>query len=115
MGFLAPRPTVYYVGRRTVGSAQARIDIRNYLQAFDILPLDEQTLRDADALAGGDFEDNIQIAAAVAAAVDAIVTRNVGDFTHSPVPAWTPMELLQRLPGSSSTPSLGQGPSASGC
>jgi hypothetical protein len=61
--------TVFYVGRRTVGAVQARADIRNYLQAFDILPIDKQTLNDADALGGNDFEDNIQIAAAVAASV----------------------------------------------
>src|SRR5687768_15246388 len=73
--------TIYYVGRRMVGTSQARAAIRNYLQAFDILPIDKQTLHDADAVAGNDLEDNIQIAAAVLAAVDAIVTRNIGDFS----------------------------------
>jgi hypothetical protein len=41
--------------------------------AFDILPIDKQTLFDADALPGIDFEDNILIAAAVAASLDAII------------------------------------------
>ena len=99
--------TAFYVGRRTVGTAQARADIRNYILAFDILPLDKQALLDADALAGNDLEDNLQIAAAVAAHVDAIVTRNVGDFAHSGVPVWTPAELLLRL--RSGTPSTGGG------
>lgn len=102
--------TVFYVGRRVVGRAQARADIRNYLRAFDILPLDRQTLADADALPGNDFEDNILSAAAGIAAVDAIVTRNVGDFSHSSVPVWTPADLLQRMQGGGSPPSVGQGP-----
>lgn len=101
---------VFYVGRRSVGTAQARADIRIYLQAFDILPVDKQTLIDADALTGRDFEDNVQIAAAVTAAVDAIVTRNIGDFSHSPVPVWTPKELLQRLKRSGQPPASGQVP-----
>ena len=33
---------------------------------------------------GTDFEDNIHIAAAVVAPLDAIVSRNVADFTHAP-------------------------------
>ena len=58
---------------------------------------DKPTLLDADSLAGNDFEDNIMIAAAVAASLDAIVTRNVADFAHSPIPVWEPAELLKRL------------------
>lgn len=89
--------TVFYVGRKLIGSAKARFAIRNYLQAFDILPLDGQTLLDADTMPGNDYEDNIQIAAAVRASVDAIVTRNVSDFSHATLPVMTPAELLQYL------------------
>jgi hypothetical protein len=89
--------TVFYVGRQTVGTASARAAVRGYLAAFDILPIDKQTLLDADALPGSDFEDNILIAAAVGASLDAIVTRNLPDFVHSPIPAWEPAELLKRL------------------
>lgn len=102
--------TVFYVGRRIVGLAQARIGIRNYLQAFDILPIDKQKLVDADALPGNDFEDNIQIVIAVAAAVDAIVTRNIADFSHASVPAWTPTQMLQRLQSVGLPLTSGSGP-----
>ena len=50
--------TVFYVGRRIVGTAQAREDIRSYLRAFDIVPIDKQTLDDAQSLPGNDFVDN---------------------------------------------------------
>src|SRR5206468_41234 len=57
--------TIFYVGRQVVGTTAARYAVRKYLVAFDILPVDRQTLLDADALPGSDFEDNILIAAAV--------------------------------------------------
>ena len=79
--------------------------MRSYLASFEILPVEKQTLADADALPGSDFEDNILIATAVAASLDAIVTRNVTDFSHSPIPVWTPAELLKRLSAAISSPS----------
>ena len=102
--------TTFYVGRKAVGNAAARAGVRRYLGAFIILPIDKQTLIDADALPGNDFEDNIVIAAAMTASVDAIVTRNVADFAHSPIPVWEPAELLKRLAATSSPPAAGAGP-----
>jgi predicted nucleic acid-binding protein len=40
--------TVFYVGRRVVGLEKALVGVRNYIQAFDILPVHRQTLCDAD-------------------------------------------------------------------
>lgn len=102
--------TIFYVGRQVVGTAAARATVRKYLAAFAILPVDKQTLLDADALPGNDFEDNILIAAAVTAGLDAIVTRNVTDFSHSPIPVWEPAELLKRLAASPLPPVAGAGP-----
>lgn len=70
---------VFYIGRKLVGAARARQDVRRCLTGFEILPVDVQTLLDADALPGGDFEDNVQMAAATAR-LEFIVTRNVADF-----------------------------------
>ncbi len=106
--------TLFYVGRKAVGAASARAAVRNYLATFTTLPIDKQTLLDADALPGNDFEDNILIAAAVAAALDAIVTRNVADFAHSPIPVWDPAELLKRLAATSSPPAASGGPTTGG-
>lgn len=60
-----------------------------------------------DALPGNDFEDNILIAAAVTASLDAIITRNIADFAHSPIPAWELAELLQQLAASGPPPTGG--------
>jgi predicted nucleic acid-binding protein len=96
--------TVYHVGRRIVGTAAARSGIRNCLQAFEIVAIDKQALTKADALQGKDFEDDIQIAAAIAGSLDAIVTRNPSDFYHSPLAVWAPAELLQKLLSASAPP-----------
>ncbi len=48
-------------------------------------------------MTGADFEDNLQIACAVEARLDAIVTRDTKGFAGSPVPALSPAELLARI------------------
>jgi predicted nucleic acid-binding protein len=102
--------TLFYVGRKTVGNLAARGGVRRHLAALTVLPVDRQSRLDADALPGNDFEDNILIAAAVTASLDAIITRNVADFSHSPIPVWEPVELLRRL--ASAPPSPSGGPTA---
>ena len=102
--------TVFYVARKVVGNAIARAAVQKCLGAFTILPIDKQTLLNADAMPGSDFEDNILIAAAVTASLDAIITRNVADFSHSPIPAWEPAELLKRLSGGGAPCFAGGGP-----
>jgi predicted nucleic acid-binding protein len=88
---------LFYVGRRLVGLVQARADVSVCLRRFELVGVGRQTLFDADALPGNDFEDNVQIAAAVASAVDGIVTRDLSGFAHSPLPVWSPADLLQQL------------------
>lgn len=44
-----------------------------------------------------DFEDALQVAAALAANADFIVTRNLQDFRRSPLPALTPPQFLQKV------------------
>ena len=46
-----------------------------------------------------DFEDALQMVAAIAAGADAIVTRNVADSKSSPLPVMTPEQLMAHLAG----------------
>lgn len=88
----------FYVGRRSVGTSAARAWVRDCLDAFEIVPVDRAILEAADQWPGSDFEDGIQIASAIAAKVDAIVTRDPKGFAGSPVPVLSPVELVAQLP-----------------
>lgn len=44
-----------------------------------------------------DFEDSVQVAAAMGTSLDAIVTRDVVGFVGSPVPIMSPDELVKQL------------------
>ena len=59
--------------------------------------VDRTALEMATTLPGSDFEDNLQIAYAVEAGLDAIVTRNAKDFVGSPIRILTPAEFLALL------------------
>jgi predicted nucleic acid-binding protein len=91
---------VYYVSRRLVGQQRARYVVRECLDTLTILPVDHAILDAAFVLAGGDFEDDVQIAAAQANGLDAIVTRDAGGFGGCPIPVFSPAQLIARLPPS---------------
>jgi predicted nucleic acid-binding protein len=51
----------------------------------------------ADQMQGNDFEDNLQIACAVAGNMDIIVTRDLEGFRHSSIQVMTPSDFLSML------------------
>jgi predicted nucleic acid-binding protein len=59
--------------------------------------VDRYALELAHGMPGMDFEDNLQIACADVAGLDAIITRNPDDFQISPVPVLTPTQMLEKL------------------
>ncbi len=89
---------IFYIARKIIGREAAHQAIEVCLVTFAICPLDRTVLEQALLLAGPDFEDNVQVAAAVHIALDAIVTRNPDDFAHAPIPVFTPSALLAQLP-----------------
>jgi hypothetical protein len=94
----ASLPTIFYLVRRNADLARAHTVVKECLKTFAIVPVDRQGLELAASLPGSDFEDNLQIACASLARLDAIVTRDPKGFAGSTVPALTPAELLARLP-----------------
>jgi hypothetical protein len=89
--------TVHYLIERFAGSERASRAIDWILRAFDVLPADRESFLRAQSLGLPDFEDAVVASCAEAAGCDRIVTRNVADFTSSPVRASTPTELLAEL------------------
>ncbi len=88
---------IFYIARRLAGLEMARTTVRTCLEAFEICTVDRQALEQAEALQGNDFEDNLQIACANIAGIDAIVTRDKNGFKTATIPVWTPAELLTQL------------------
>ena len=88
---------IFYIARRAVDLPTARIAVGLCLSVFEIGAIDRGALEQAAALPGNDFEDNVQIACALIAGLDAIVTRNSADFAAAPLPVLAPGEILARL------------------
>jgi predicted nucleic acid-binding protein len=88
---------IFYIARRIIDTATARVAVGLCLATFAICPVDRPTLERAASLLGNDFEDNVVIACAIIAKLEVIVTRNSGDFAASPVPVLTPAALLTQI------------------
>ena len=88
---------LFYVSRRIIGTEKARAGVRICLATFRIIPVGRLELEQADVMAGSDLEDNVSLACALNARLDAIVTRDPRGFAGSPVPVLSPTELLALL------------------
>ena len=88
---------VFYIARRLTSLEIARAAVSICLEAFEVCAVDKQTLEQAEALPGSDFEDNLQIACASLAGLDAIVTRDKSGFQIADMPVLTPAEFLGQL------------------
>jgi predicted nucleic acid-binding protein len=93
----ASLPTVFYLVRRNADRAKAHTVVGECLKTFAIVPVDRQALETAVRLPGSDFEDNLQLACAGLAGLDAIVTRDPKGFAGSPIPVLAPAELLAQI------------------
>ncbi len=88
---------VNYIARKVLGKANAEEAIYELLASVDVCPVNLAVLQAALALPMTDYEDAAQAASAQAIGLDAIVTRNLGDYKAAPLPAFSPAELLARL------------------
>jgi hypothetical protein len=88
---------LYYISRRLVGAERARQVVRDCLDVIGIIGVTGALLEAAYALEGVDFEDDLQVACAMSVPLDAIVTRDPAGFATSPIPAFTPAQLIAQL------------------
>ncbi len=56
-----------------------------------------EAVRQALLIPMRDFEDALQVAAALTGGAEVIVTRNRRDFARSPLPAVTPSQFLRKI------------------
>lgn len=111
LGYVAAHgiANLFYVARKAVGLEKAREAVRISLQTFVIISVGRPELELADSLPGSDIEDNLVLACATLARLDAIVTRDPKGFANSPVPVLSPAELLARIPQGIPGQANGQG------
>jgi predicted nucleic acid-binding protein len=88
---------IYYITRRNCKNAgQALGYIINMLKI--VTPVDTKAvdIQEAIRLNFTDFEDAVVAATAARENADYLITRNVSDFSQSPVPAISPTDFLKK-------------------
>jgi predicted nucleic acid-binding protein len=98
-GFVAPHSstTLFYLIQKDQSAAHAKVTITNLLQILKIAPIDQSTIEQALSLPYKDFEDAVQMMAALQCKADYLVTRNVKDFKPAPLSVIQPSELLSLI------------------
>ncbi len=88
---------IYYVLRGARNDTIARRFISDMLQFAGVAGGHTEGVRQALALTMSDFEDALQVVAAMSAHAEWIVTRNAGDYRNSPLPAVAPKDFIKRF------------------
>ena len=100
LGYISAKAVtdIYYLMHRHTHDDKASRDILNKLFAlFDVLDTAGIDCRKAVLSPVSDFEDAVMVETALRSEVDCIVTRNLRDFTKSPVPVYEPRAFLKLL------------------
>lgn len=88
---------IFYILRRQIGSEAARELLSRLLQRIQVASVTDEVIQQALQSLVTDFEDAVTSAAANAAGLEVIVTRNTSDFVASSIPAILPEEFLATL------------------
>jgi predicted nucleic acid-binding protein len=89
--------TLFYLYTKARSASEARIAITELLQFLSVATVDQKTIEQALALPYKDFEDAVQMMAALHAKADYVMTHNIKDFKMGPLPVIQPTELLALL------------------
>lgn len=89
---------VYYIVERHTRNPEIALQaIIQLLKLMEICPIDRPVLETALALGLTDFEDAIQVAAALTFGLQSIVTRDTTGFHGSPIPVINPILLRAQI------------------
>jgi predicted nucleic acid-binding protein len=86
--------TIFYLASREVGNKAAMEHIEKLMTLYEVAPVNRSVLDAALSINSPDFEDAVLAEAAHQAGAQAIITRNLKDFSRSPVRAYTPRQWL---------------------
>ncbi len=88
---------IFYAARKTKNAGNLREALRLLLQSVRVCPIDQSVLTAALDLPFADYEDAVQHAAATASKLDAIVPRNLKDYSNATLPVYSPADFLNQL------------------
>jgi predicted nucleic acid-binding protein len=89
--------TLFYLIAKDKSAEQARVTITSLMQFLRIAPVDQSTIEQALNLPYRDFEDAVQMIAALQVQADYLLTRNARDHQPAPLAVIQPAELLAIL------------------
>jgi predicted nucleic acid-binding protein len=89
--------TLFYLIKKDRSAAEARATITNILQFIKIAPVDQSTIEQALNLDYRDYEDAVQMIAAVQCKADFLITRNVKDYQPALLSVLQPVDFLGTL------------------
>lgn len=89
--------TAHYVVSKAVGKTAATVALASLFSRITTLAVDTQVINQALQAGMPDFEDAVQLFVALAAGVDAIVTRDPKGFPTQTLPILDPLAALAQL------------------
>jgi predicted nucleic acid-binding protein len=88
---------VFYTGRKVVGASNIRQGVADLLKLVRVSSVTQESLEKALGLPFADYEDAVQHAVASSNGMEAIVTRDIGDYKNATLPVFSPPDFLDKL------------------
>jgi predicted nucleic acid-binding protein len=89
---------LYYIGKKLKGANQAHQAVTLLLSEFQVCLVDKGILQRATLSSIKDYEDAVQYESAIASGVEAIVTRDLKDYSSVNLPVFSPADFVKNLP-----------------
>ena len=89
--------TLFYILSKRQTVERTRLAMSELLQFLSVAPVDQPVIEQALTLPYSDYQDAVQMMAAVRAGMTHLVTRNLEDYRAGPLPVLLPAELLALL------------------
>ena len=89
--------TLYYLYQKYQSADLARVQLTELLQFLSVAAVDQAVIEQSLILPYKDFEDAVQMMAAVRSGAGYLITRNITDFKAGPLPALRPAEFIAQL------------------
>jgi len=89
---------IFYILRRRFSASERKRLLMGLCEIIEVAGIQKKQI--IDALSNEDFsdlEDRLQVECAGTVNADYIVTRNITDFSDSPIPAILPVDLLHKM------------------